>query len=73
MSRNFVSKQRAWSDATQKRIDLIKTVLQSLKSIKMMGFTREMEAKAEVARDDELSAGLATYWLDVCLAGCGKI
>ncbi|CAG8239001.1 unnamed protein product [Penicillium salamii] len=72
VSRNFVSKQRAWSDATQKRIDLIKTVLQSLKSIKMMGFTREMEAKAEVARDDELSAGLATYWLDVCLAGCAS-
>ncbi|KAJ5937940.1 P-loop containing nucleoside triphosphate hydrolase protein [Penicillium verhagenii] len=72
VSRNFVSKQRAWSDATQKRIDIIQNLLQGLKSIKMMGFTHEIGAKVEKARDDELTAGLATYWLDVSLAACAS-
>ncbi|KAJ5936628.1 P-loop containing nucleoside triphosphate hydrolase protein [Penicillium verhagenii] len=72
VSKNFVGTQRTWSDATQTRIGLIKTILENIKSIKMMGFIREMEAKAEEARDNELSAGLATYWLDVLLAGCAS-
>ncbi|CAI7603986.1 unnamed protein product [Penicillium glandicola] len=70
VSRTFVSKQRAWSDATQKRIEIIQNLLQGLKSIKMMGFAHEIGAKAEKARDDELTAGLATYWLDVSLVAC---
>lgn len=43
-----------------------------MKSIKMMGYSHEIEEKIQAARDNELTAGLATYWLDVLLGGCGK-
>lgn len=38
----------------------------------MMGYSHEIEEKIQAARDNELTAGLATYWLDVLLGGCGK-
>ncbi|KAJ5992140.1 P-loop containing nucleoside triphosphate hydrolase protein [Penicillium sp. IBT 35674x] len=72
VSKNFVSKQRAWSDATQTRIGLTKTVLGHMKSIKMMGYSQEIEEKVQAARDNELTAGLATYWLDVLLGCCAS-
>ncbi|KAJ5094458.1 P-loop containing nucleoside triphosphate hydrolase protein [Penicillium angulare] len=72
VSKNFVSKQRAWSDATQTRISLIRTVLGHLKSIKMGGYSQKIEEKIQEARKTELNAGLTTYWLDVLLAGCAS-
>ena len=38
----------------------------------MMGYSHEIEEKVQAARDNELTAGLATYWLDVLLGGCGN-
>ncbi|KAJ6110804.1 P-loop containing nucleoside triphosphate hydrolase protein [Penicillium sp. IBT 16267x] len=43
-----------------------------MKSIEMMGYSREIEEKIKAARDKELIAGLATYWLNVLLAGCAN-
>lgn len=37
-----------------------------------MGYSPNIEEKVQAARDNELTAGLATYWLDVLLGGCGK-
>ncbi|RAL03019.1 P-loop containing nucleoside triphosphate hydrolase protein, partial [Aspergillus ibericus CBS 121593] len=68
VSKVFVAKQRAWNDASQTRIGLIKTVLEKMKSIKAMGFSQHVEGKIQGARDVELAAARVIYWLDVLLA-----
>lgn len=42
--------------ATQTRISTIKAVLDSMKNIKMMGLTNNMEAKMHAARENEIKA-----------------
>ncbi|PYI00738.1 ABC transporter [Aspergillus sclerotiicarbonarius CBS 121057] len=68
VSKVFIAKQRAWNDATQTRIGLIKTVLEKMKSIKAMGFSQNVQGKVQGARDTELTAARVIYWLDVLLA-----
>jgi hypothetical protein len=50
----------------------MKTLLENLKAIKMMGYSHAMESKVQAARDNELKAGLVTSWLDVIMAASGK-
>ncbi|KAJ5964054.1 ABC transporter transmembrane domain type 1 [Penicillium vulpinum] len=71
-SKHFVGKHRAWDDATQDRVSLIRTILEHLKTIKMMGYSHAMESKVQASRDTELKAGLVTAWLDVIMAASGS-
>ncbi|KAJ5909248.1 P-loop containing nucleoside triphosphate hydrolase protein [Penicillium taxi] len=72
VSKHFTGKQKAWSEATQNRVDLVTILLEHLQTIKMMGYSSVMEIKVQTARESELKAGVATYWLDIILIFCGK-
>ncbi|KAJ5908140.1 hypothetical protein N7495_000822 [Penicillium taxi] len=45
VSKHFTGKQKAWSEATQTRVDLVKILLEHLQKIKMMGYSSVMELK----------------------------
>ncbi|CAI7623212.1 unnamed protein product [Penicillium glandicola] len=72
-SKLFIGKHRAWRDATEVRVSLTKALLENLKAIKMMGYSHSMKFKVQAARENEVRAGMATYWLDVILAASGSL
>jgi hypothetical protein len=60
---NLVDRQMAFSMATQMRISRTKSILDSIKNIKMMGLVEKTEAKIQTARDHEIKQYVAFYRL----------
>lgn len=63
ITENLGVRQMAFSMATQMRISTTKTVLDSMKNIKMMGLVEKMEAKIQASRDHEIKQYVAFYRL----------
>ncbi|KAK0390693.1 hypothetical protein NLU13_0196 [Sarocladium strictum] len=62
---NLRSRQKAWTDATQKRIAVTTSMLSSVKGMKMMGFTEETESLIDQLRIEELKMAKRVRWMMV--------
>ncbi|KAJ5823864.1 ABC transporter transmembrane domain type 1 [Penicillium robsamsonii] len=71
-SRHFFRKHSIWNDATQLRLGLVKTLLEHLRTINLMGYLQAMGSKVQAARENELRAGLVTSQLEVIMAASGS-
>ncbi len=54
MGNSMSTRQKAWLEATQRRINFTTEVLASVKSVKLLGLTETMEAMIEQSRLEEL-------------------
>lgn len=63
ITENVADRQKAFSMATQTRISMTRSMLDSIKNIKMMGIVTGMEAKIQTARDHEIKQYVAFYRL----------
>ena len=61
-----------WTDAVQQRISLTANVLSSIKSIKMLGFTRPVQKMLQNERLHELRLQLKFRWSTVWLNTLGE-
>ena len=68
----FVSpRQRAWIEATQRRVNYSTNILGSLRNIKMLGLTTQMTTNIQSMRDLEMkkfrkSEGISTWGVAIC-------
>ncbi|KAF1994323.1 hypothetical protein P154DRAFT_585907 [Amniculicola lignicola CBS 123094] len=65
LAKNLQSKQNDWTVATQKRLSLAISLLNSIKSLKMTGFTSHVEALLERQRAKELDMAKKVRWMMV--------
>lgn len=57
------AKQKAWSQATQKRIAMTSSMLGSVKSLKMMGLSETVENSIQEQRREEIRVSNDLRWL----------
>ncbi|KAK1755647.1 ABC transporter FUM19 [Echria macrotheca] len=62
---NLRSRQKAWNEATQRRVAAITSMLASIKGIKMLGFQHHLARRAQVLREEELQAASRVRWMNV--------
>ncbi|KAF5563755.1 ABC transporter [Fusarium phyllophilum] len=62
LARNLQSKQKAWNEATQRRISLTASALSSMKVMKMLGLSKETEALFQKLRAQELEMAKKVRW-----------
>jgi hypothetical protein len=62
---NLADRHRASRIATQMRISTTKSILDSMKNIKMMGLVDKMEAKIQAARDYEVKQYISVFKLQL--------
>ncbi|KAK0616876.1 ABC transporter [Immersiella caudata] len=62
---NLADRHRASRVATQVRISTTKSILDSMKNIKMMGLVDKMEAKIQAARDYEVTQYISVFRLQL--------
>jgi len=68
---NLADRFRAFGVATQMRISTTKSILDSMKNIKMMGLVGRMEANIQAARDREIKQYVSAYRLRLAfIVGC---
>ncbi|KAH7164989.1 P-loop containing nucleoside triphosphate hydrolase protein [Fusarium sp. MPI-SDFR-AT-0072] len=65
LAKNLQSKQKAWNEATQRRISLTASALSSMKAMKMIGLSRETEALLQKLRAQELEMAKKVRWMMV--------
>ncbi|KAF5718710.1 multidrug resistance-associated 1 [Fusarium mundagurra] len=65
MAKNLQSKQKAWNEATQRRISLTASALSSMKVMKMLGLFRKTEALLQDLRARELEMAKKVRWMMV--------
>ncbi|KAK4449692.1 hypothetical protein QBC34DRAFT_350884 [Podospora aff. communis PSN243] len=63
-------RHRASRVATQTRISTTKSILDSMKNIKMMGLIDKMEAKIQAARDFEVTKYISVFKLQLAFIAC---
>ena len=66
------SRQKAWNVATQKRLAMITTMLNSAKSMKMLGLTGEMKSKVTALRNEEIQTSKKLRWMMVAYNASGE-
>lgn len=65
VARHLQSRQRAWNEATQRRVTAISAMLCSIKSAKMLGFAPYLARRAQDLRDEEMQAAAKVRWMMV--------
>ncbi|KAF5694946.1 major facilitator family transporter [Fusarium denticulatum] len=65
LAKNLQSKQKAWNEATQRRISLTASALSSMKVMKMLGLSRQTEALLQRLRVQELDMAKKVRWMMV--------
>ncbi|KAF5582081.1 multidrug resistance-associated 1 [Fusarium pseudocircinatum] len=65
LAKNLQSKQKAWNEATQRRISLTASALSSMKVMKMLGLSRQNEALLQRLRAQELDMAKKVRWMMV--------
>ncbi|KAF5984310.1 ABC transporter [Fusarium coicis] len=65
LAKNLQGKQKAWNEATQRRISLTASALSSMKVMKMLGLTRQTEALLQKLRAQELEMARKVRWMMV--------
>ncbi|KAK3192091.1 hypothetical protein K4F52_001718 [Lecanicillium sp. MT-2017a] len=65
VSRNLQPRQKAWNEATQRRIAATSSMLSSMKMVKMLGFQSDITHRIEILRDEELSKASKLRWVMV--------
>jgi hypothetical protein len=72
LAKNLQSKQKAWNEATQRRISLTASALSSMKVMKMLGLTRQTEALLQKLRAQELEMARKVRWMMVAYNASGE-
>ncbi|KAF5653959.1 major facilitator family transporter [Fusarium sp. NRRL 25303] len=65
LARSLQSKQKAWNEATQRRISLTASTLSSMKVTKMLGLSRQTEVLIQKLRAQELEMAKKVRWMMV--------
>ncbi|SCN63794.1 related to multidrug resistance protein [Fusarium fujikuroi] len=65
LARNLQSKQKAWNEATQRRISLTASAISSMKVMKMLGTSRQTEVLIQKLRAQELEMAKKVRWMMV--------
>ncbi|KAG4260155.1 hypothetical protein FPRO03_01978 [Fusarium proliferatum] len=65
LARNLQSKQKAWNEATQRRISLTASAISSMKVMKMLGLSRQTEVLIQKLRAQELEMAKKVRWMMV--------
>ncbi|KAI1009685.1 hypothetical protein LB504_003025 [Fusarium proliferatum] len=65
LAKNLQSKQKAWNEATQRRISLTASALSSMKVMKMLGLSRQTEVLIQKLRAQELEMAKKVRWMMV--------
>ncbi|KAF6805035.1 hypothetical protein CMUS01_14711 [Colletotrichum musicola] len=65
LAKNLQAKQKAWNEATQKRLALTASMLTSMKSLKMLGVTPHTESMVQELRLQELEMARKVRWMMV--------
>jgi hypothetical protein len=71
LAKNLQNKQNDWTMATQKRIALAISLLNSIKSLKMTGFTSHVEALLHKQRAKEIAMAKKVRWMMVAYNASG--
>lgn len=71
LAKNLQSKQKAWSEATQRRISLTASALSSMKVMKMLGLSRQTEVLIQKLRAQELEMAKKVRWMMVAYNASG--
>lgn len=71
LARNLQGKQKAWNEATQKRLALTASMLSSMKSLKMLGVTPHTESMVQDLRLQELEMARKVRWMMVAYNASG--
>lgn len=71
LARNLQSKQKAWNEATQRRISLTASAISSMKVMKMLGLSRQTEVLIQKLRAQELEMAKKVRWMMVAYNASG--
>lgn len=71
LAKNLQSKQKAWNEATQRRISLTASALSSMKVMKMLGLSRQTESWLQKLRAQELELARKVRWMMVAYNASG--
>jgi ATP-binding cassette, subfamily C (CFTR/MRP), member 1 len=73
VSLTLKNKQKAWNDATQRRLAKTSAMLSSMKSIKMLGMADSIESKIRDLRNQEIEVSEKLRWMMVAYNASGKL
>ena len=73
MAKNLQPRQKAWNEATQRRVAAISSMLSSMKLVKMLGFQYHLARRAQVLRKEELQAASRVRWMNVYYNSSGLL
>ncbi|KAK0708156.1 putative ABC transporter [Lasiosphaeris hirsuta] len=65
VAKNLQSRQKAWNEATQRRVAAISAMIGSMKVVKMLGFQRHLADRAQALREEELKVASRVRWMMV--------
>lgn len=71
LAKNLQSKQKAWTEATQKRLAMTTSMLASMKSLKMLGISSYTESLVQGLRNQELNTAKKVRWMMVAYNASG--
>lgn len=73
LAKNLPSKQKNWTVATQKRLAMTTSMVNSLKSLKMLGITAYVESLIHKLRLQELDMAKRVRWMMVAYNASGML
>ena len=73
VARNLQPRQKAWNEATQRRVAAISSMLSSMKLVKMLGFQHHLARRAQGLRKEELQAASRVRWMNVYYNSSGLL
>jgi ATP-binding cassette subfamily C (CFTR/MRP) protein 1 len=68
---NLQGKQKEWNLATQKRIAMTSSMLSSIKGLKMLGITQQVESLLQTMRIHEIEMAKKVRWMMVAYNASG--
>jgi len=73
LAKNLQSKQKNWNEATQKRLAMTASMINSMKGLKMLGITKYVETLVVTLRLQELDAAKTVRWMMVAYNASGTL